>query len=153
MTSGAMSGCDFLAIPQVQHSEDSGVWRYVMEAGFGAEGILDISCLEILEKDDGYLSFYHSDRMPKSDFISKVKHIHKLISLTKTNPAIYLNFDVIEAKESTENRTYFFDAGYPHIGMYYPEESDLNSLELRTILVEISEVYQRAYGGVVTKIL
>ena len=65
MTSGAMSGCDFLTIPQVQHSEDNRVWRYVMEAGFGAEGVLDISCLEILEKDNGYLSFYHSDRMPK----------------------------------------------------------------------------------------
>ena len=50
MTSGSMSGCDFLAIPQVQHSEDSGVWRYVMEAGFGAEGILDISCLQVLLK-------------------------------------------------------------------------------------------------------
>lgn len=48
MTSGAMSGCDFLTIPQVQHSEDNRVWRYVMEAGFGAEGVLDISCLERL---------------------------------------------------------------------------------------------------------
>lgn len=81
MTSGAMSGCDFLTIPQVQHSEDNRVWRYVMEAGFGAEGVLDISCLEILEKDNGYLSFYHSDRMPKSDITSKVKHIHKLVML------------------------------------------------------------------------
>lgn len=153
MTSGAMSGCDFLTIPQVQHSEDNRVWRYVMEAGFGAEGVLDISCLEILEKDNGYLSFYHSDRMPKSDITSKVKHIHKLIRLKKTKPAIYLNFDVVEAKESTEDRTYFFDAGYPHIGMSYHDESDLNSLELRTILVEISYVYQRDNGGAVTQIL
>ena len=153
MTSGAISGCDFLTIPQVKHSEDNSVWRYVMEAGFDAEGVLDISCLEILEKDDGYLSFYHSDRMPKSDFISKVNHIHKLIRLKKTKPAIYLNFDVVEAKESTEERTYFFDAGYPHIGMRYHEESDLNSLELRTILVEISDIYQRANGGIITKIL
>lgn len=64
-----------------------------------------------------------------------------------------MNFDVVEAKESTEERTYFFDAGYPHIGMRYHEESDLNSLELRTILVEISDSYQRTNGGIVTKIL
>ncbi|HGX9637699.1 TPA: hypothetical protein ACNE7C_005471, partial [Escherichia coli] len=89
----------------------------------------------------------------KSDITSKVKHIHKLIRLKKTKPAIYLNFDVVEAKESTEDRTYFFDAGYPHIGMSYHDESDLNSLELRTILVEISDVYQRDNGGAVTQIL
>ena len=107
----------------------------------------------LIEKDNGYLSFYHSDIMPKSDITSKVKHIHKLIRLKKTKPAIYLNFDVVEAKESTEDRTYFFDAGYPHIGMSYHDESDLNSLELRTILVEISDVYQRDNGGAVTQIL
>jgi len=153
MNSCAIGGCTFFSIPQVIASKDSWVWRYVMEGGSDSEGVLDVSCLEILAKDNGYLSFFHSNRQPNEDFVSKVKHVHKLIRLTKTNPAIYLNFDAIEAVEATDSKTYFFDANYPHVGMSYPDAKDLNSMEVRTILVEISDVYQRAQEGIVTKLL
>lgn len=153
MDSCEISGCDFLSLPQVIASRDSCVWRYVMDGGASSDGVLDISCLEILEKDNGYLSFFHSDRQPNDDFVNKVRHIHNLIKLTKTNPAIYLNFDVKEAIDVTENKTHFFDADYPHIGMSYQAAEELNSMEVRTILVEISDVYQRAHGGHITKLL
>jgi hypothetical protein len=152
-----MVGCgigsrNFLHIPEVVSCGDNSIWRYVMESDDG-DGVLDISCLDILPKDEGYLSFYHSDKVPNDDFVIKVRHINSLVRFKKTNPALFLKFDVVEALESTENRTDFFDAGYPHIGMQYPQVNDLNSLELKTILIEISDIYQRSHGGDVIKLL
>ena len=136
----------FIKIPLVINSNRE-LWRYVMEGGVDNEGTLDISCLDILEKDDGYLSFYHSDKDTIED---KVKHIHKLIKLSKTNPAIYFKIDVEEVISELDNLydkrvIFFFDAGYPHIGMTYGE--NLNLIEIKTVLIELSEIYIRKYGG------
>lgn len=143
---------DFFDIPQVKSCGDYRIWRYVMENDGGGDGVLDMSCLDILPKDEGYLSFYHSDKSPNTDFALKVRHVNNLIGFKKTNPALFLCFDVLEAKNVTDNKTDFFDARYPHIGMSYIDAADLNSLELKTILIEISSVYQRAHGGAVSEL-
>ncbi|MCK7111084.1 MULTISPECIES: hypothetical protein [Enterobacter cloacae complex] len=150
MSCHAINGVDFSLIPEVIACSDKSVWRYIMEGGYSGDGVIDLECFEILEKDDFYLSFYHSNKDGKE---SKVAHVHKLIKLSKTKPALYLCIDVQEVNVSTEDRTYFFDATYPHIGMSYKNSEELNSIEIKTILMELSDVYERAHGGAISRIL
>lgn len=150
MSCHAIGGIEFTLIPEVVACCDYTVWRYIMEGGYSSEGFIDLECFDILEKDDFYLSFYHSNR---EGINFKVAHVHKLIKLSKTKPALYLCFDVSDVKMSTDDRTHFFDAVYPHIGMAYKDASELNSLEIKTILMELSSVFERGHGGTISRLL
>lgn len=144
----------FLDIDDVASSGDFRAWRYVMEGGYSAQGTLDVDCFKLRDTDDGYLSFYHSNRTPNEDLKAKIAHIHNLIKVRKTKPAIYFSLDVEELLDFDEVK--FFDAGYPHVGMSHNDYPNLSPsyttdrdriMEHATILIEYSSLYERRQGG------
>lgn len=130
------------------------VWRYVKEEHKENDDEVSAICFCLTEKDKGHISFSHSN---ETDVNKMVTHIHRNIRVAgKTKPALYLSIDIKEAYEeinTPKELITFMTCGYPHIGMYYLDYSNVEERNLIIAsLVELSETYFRAEGGVVSKV-
>jgi len=130
------------------------VWRYVKEEHKENGDDISAVCFCLTERDNGHVSFSHSN---EKDVNKMVTHVHRSIRVAgKTKPALYLSIDVKEAYEeinSPDMLITFKTCGYPHIGMYYLDYSNVAERNLIIAsLVELSDTYFRAEGGVVSKV-
>ncbi|WP_143561582.1 hypothetical protein [Shigella sonnei] len=130
------------------------VWRYVKEDHRENDNAVSAVCFCLTERDGGHVSFSHSN---KDNVNEMVAEIHRNIHVAKkTKPALYLSIDIKEAYEEINNPDElitFKGGGYPHIGMYYHDYSDVAKRNLIIAsLVELSDLYFRAEGGGVSKV-
>lgn len=129
------------------------VWRYVKEEHREDEDFVSSICFCLTETDNGHVSFSHSN---EENVFDMVKKVHKTIRVGgKTKPALYLSIDIKEAYEEINKPNdliTFKTCGYPHVGLYYLDYSDLSERNLIIAsLVELSETYYRDEGGDVRK--
>lgn len=129
------------------------VWRYVKEEHKENDDVSAV-CFCLTERDNGHISFSHSN---EKDVNKMVTQIHRNIRVAgKTKPALYLSIDVKEAYEEINvphMLITFKTCGYPHIGMYYLDYSNVTERNLIIAsLIELSDTYFRAEGGVVSKV-
>ncbi|EPK4545041.1 hypothetical protein M1I87_005331 [Serratia marcescens] len=130
------------------------VWRYVKDEHKSGESEVASICFCLTARDNGHVSFCHSN---EKDVDRMVSNIHKNIRVAgKTKPALYLSIDIKEAYEqinSTKMLITFKACGYPHIGMFYLDYSNMEDRNLIIAsLVELSDTYFRAEGGAVHKV-
>lgn len=130
------------------------VWRYVKEEHKESNDDVSAICFCLTERDFGHVSFSHSN---ETDVNKMVTHIHRTIRVAgKTKPALYLSIDVKEAYEEINIPNMlitFKTCGYPHIGMYYLDYSNVAERNLIIAsLVELSDTYFREEGGAVSKV-
>jgi len=155
-----MMGGDVISIPDgdelsnIQSLLNYRVWRYVKEDHQDGAGVISTLCFCLTARDNGHVSFCHSNEVDLARIIS---FVHRTIRVGgKTKPAIYLSIDIKEAYEeiNTPDELITFKAcGYPHIGMYYIDYDDLLQRNLIIAsLVELSDVYSRKEGGSVEEL-
>jgi len=130
------------------------VWRYIKEEHRENDSEVSSICFHLTPIDKGHISFSHSNEKTIDKMIAK---IHKSIKVGgKTKPALYLSIDIKEAYEeinTPKTILTFKTCGYPHIGMYYLDYENLIERNLIIAsLVELSNTYFRADGGIVTKV-
>lgn len=119
---------------------NNNLWRYITNATKDAIGRGEISWLCLRKNDNGYLSFSHSN---ETTIESQLIKIHENIKLKKEDPAVYLYFDYEEALEQLNKNDKmlikFESKKYPHIGLIYLCEINLNTLtEINAVLSEIA---------------
>lgn len=132
------------------------LWRYVREEHRAVNGVASHLCFNLTVDDHGYLSFSHSNKVDK---LEMVKEAHRNINLGgRTKPAVYMSFDMSEVYNYVNNPRAlisFEDKGYPHIGMFYLTglvDREVDFMEVKTILLELSSFYLRFEGGRVEEI-
>lgn len=90
-----------------------------------------------------YVSFYHSKSKLIRDKINDVKKaMPSNFEAKKTSGYIHLN--ATKASEEinvVKNIIEFKERGYPHYGMFYLSNYDVDVIEAKTILIHYSELY------------
>jgi len=94
-----------------------------------------------------YISFFHSTKTTINEKIDDVKLIleKRKFEIKKTSGFLFLNtFEALMEINITREIISFREEGYPHYGMYYVSDEDMDIQEAKTILLYHYELYLNA---------
>ena len=94
-----------------------------------------------------YISFFHSKKATIDEKINDIRLIleKRKFKIKKTSGFIFLNIlNALEDINATNDIILFKEEDYPHYGMYYVSDEDMDIQEAKTILLYHYELYLNA---------
>ena len=91
-----------------------------------------------------YISFFHSTKITINEKIDDVKLIleKRKFKIKKTSGFLFLNaIETLMEINITRKIISFREEGYPHYGMYYESDEDIDIQEAKTVLLYHQELY------------
>lgn len=130
--------------------------RYVRPA-LVSQGVVSDDVFQLREDrkpPESFVSFYHSMKDPEMVRVLDVIGVLKKKKFKISTNGGLLHVSASDAEKDinlTRNIIEFKEEGYPHYGMYYTSQDEVDLVEARTTLLLYSEYY--SYGNVAAELI